>query len=100
MGVIPSLPLRHFQILGALMHLGFEQDAVEASFEQVADAQQQLDLVQRLGQEIAGALLQRFVLGGRNGIGGEDQDGNRVAIDILMQHPHDGKAIQVRHREV
>ena len=69
--------------------------------EQVADPQQRLDAVERLGEEIARPHRQRPLLHRRRVVGGDDQH-RQVALDGEQrpQRLHHLEAVEVRHVQV
>ena len=104
----PQFEKSVFQLRSALADLFFEEDVLvleldvqEAVFQQVANAQQHLGLVERLGQEILGPGGERAVLGLGGHVGGEDQHGHGIfgggkRLDLL----HDVEAGDIGHVEV
>lgn len=75
--------------------------------EQVADAQQRLELVERLGEKVRGALLECAQLRLREDVGGEHEDrqvrcGRRRALADLLQYlePVETGHVQVEQHDV
>ena len=82
---VRSLEEGILQLGGALADLFLQEDVLvleldvqEAVFEQVANPQQHLGLVERLGQEILGSGGEGAVLGLGGHVGGEDQHGHGI----------------------
>ncbi len=109
-GVLGGAQLQEgvLQLGGAFADLFFEEDVLvleldvqEAVFQQVADAQQHLGLVERLGEKILGSGGEGAVLGLGGHVGGEDQHGHGIfaggqRLDLL----HDVEAGDIGHMEV
>ena len=81
--------------------LALELGVELARDQQVADAQQRLDAVERLGQEVARAHRQRPLLDRRRVVGRDDQH-RQVALDGEQrpQRLHHLEAVEVRHVQV
>ena len=81
--------------------LAFELGVELARDEQVADAQQRLDAVERLGQEVARPHRQRALLDRRRVVGRDDQH-RQVALagEQRPQRLHHLEAVEVRHVQV
>ena len=70
-------------------------------FEQILDAQQHLDGVERLGEKIRGADGQRATLGFEPDVGGQHEDGHALRRhEILRELLHHAEAVEVRHVQV
>jgi hypothetical protein len=69
--------------------------------EQVADPEQDLEMVERFGQEVVGARGERSSPGFGAYIGGQDQDGEVFTCgNAPGELCHDGEAIHVRHHQI
>jgi hypothetical protein len=72
-----------------------------ARLEQVADAEEDLDAVERLGDEVAGAETERAAARRRGVVGGEDEDRHAGAHDPLEQREAvDLGDLEVEHDEI
>ena len=78
-----------------------ERHVEMARLQQVADAQQHLELLERLGEEVAGTRRQRAALGLQRDIRRQDEDGHvRIGRDLAAELLEDGEPVEVRHHQV
>ena len=96
------------QALGPLPHGLLERAVLRLELaiepprvEQVADAQERLELLERLREEVARPRVERLAPGLQQGVGRQHEDRHvRVAGDLGLEELEQGEAVEVRHHEV